>query len=115
MKDVFRKSTFCVITVLFLSFFVLTASALCGDDIVPPSEALNLTLEDSMLVALRNNKDIQTQEEEIAYARAGIQDAFSKFLPFLSVTAGEDPWSLYSVLSGILTVHESETHGDMMH
>jgi len=45
------------------------------------AEENTLTLKDTILIAFKNNKDIQIQEKQIDYARANIVYARSKFLP----------------------------------
>ncbi|MDD5156064.1 MAG: TolC family protein [Candidatus Omnitrophica bacterium] len=47
-----------------------------------------LNLQDSILIAFKNNKDIQIQEQEVSAARADILGARSEFLPQLDINAG---------------------------
>lgn len=51
------------------------------------AEEKPLTLEDAILIAFANNKDIQIQEEGIRVARANILEATSKFLPQVNLDA----------------------------
>lgn len=46
-----------------------------------------LTLKDAIIIAFKNNKDIQIQEKEIEVTTAGILDANSRFLPHLNLDA----------------------------
>ncbi len=80
MKDLFRKSA-CITIALFLSLLAVTPQA-CGDEVpLQESDTLYLSLEDVIITALENNRDIMIQSEEVAYARANITAAQSKFFP----------------------------------
>jgi outer membrane protein TolC len=59
-------------------------------------------LQDSILVACKNNKAIQIQEKEVAAAKANILDAESVFLPNLGVGASYTHTDQISPLSGLL-------------
>lgn len=52
------------------------------------AEEKTLNLEETIVIAYKNNKDIQIQEQEVAVARADIMGARSEFLPQLDVNAG---------------------------
>lgn len=50
--------------------------------------AIELSLEDAVNLAFKNNKDIQIQEEEIKVAKANMLAAYSQFLPKVNLGAG---------------------------
>jgi len=50
--------------------------------------AISLTLNDSIRIAFKNNKDIQIQEQELDIAKANILGARSLFLPNVDLSAG---------------------------
>jgi len=52
------------------------------------SRVRTLTIKDSVDTAIRNNRSIQIQEEEIQYAKANILHAKSLFLPTLTASFG---------------------------
>lgn len=86
MKDLFKKSGLILIA-LFLSLGILSIKAYSEGDQDKPS-VMYLSLRDTIETALQNNKDIQIQEQEVAYARANIMAAWSKFFPDLSIGYG---------------------------
>lgn len=87
MREIFNKKA-CVLSALFLSLIFLTAQASCEEDkthdIIPENKHV-LSLKDTIGLALKNNKDIQIQEQEIAFARANIMSAQSNFFPALGI------------------------------
>lgn len=85
MREFFNKKVI-IFLVMTLSLFSLPALVTCEEN----SDSQNnnkyvLSLKDTIDLALKNNKDIQIQEQEIAYARANIMSAQSRFLPALGV------------------------------
>lgn len=80
MKDLFRKSAVYFLA-LFLSLAALVPQARGEETPIRESETLHLFLEDVIRMALEKNRDIRIQEEEVAYARANITAAQSKFFP----------------------------------
>ena len=79
---------------MFFEYLLLSLSASapqvsCGEELpVKESETLSLSLDDIIQMALGNNRDIQIQEQEVAYARANITAAQSKFFPDLNIGYG---------------------------
>ena len=75
-----RKKSVLIVTALVL---LLSARPHCthAEDAPPVSSIKVLTIKDAVKTALINNKSIQEQEEEVAYARANILYAKSLFLP----------------------------------
>ena len=67
-----------VFVVVFLSIFLICPNLFSQDN---PSPNKNLKLNDIILIAFGNNKDIAMQEKEIAIASANILGATSNFLP----------------------------------
>lgn len=61
-----------------------------------------LSLQDSILIAYKNNKAIQIQEKEVVAAKANILDAQSVFLPNLSVGASYTHTDQISPVSNLL-------------
>lgn len=84
MIEFFKKSAPATLVALFLSLTVFASTSSCEED-KPKDPPLAISLSDTIGMALENNKDIQIQEQEVAYARAGIQAAQSKFFPALNM------------------------------
>lgn len=73
------------VVTIFLLFFSIFSIIPFGSCEGPQSDSVrNLSLKDAIEIAYLNNKIIQIQEEEIAYAKAGIVGAVSNFLPKLA-------------------------------
>ncbi len=87
MKDLFRKSA-AYILALFLSFSPAVFSASCEELPVKEKEVLSLSLDDTIRMALYNNRDIKIQEQEVDFARANIVVAQSNFFPQASIGYG---------------------------
>ncbi|MFH1189741.1 MAG: TolC family protein [Candidatus Omnitrophota bacterium] len=73
---------------ILLVSMALLSGALSGpigsadcDEIANPAAVRTLTLKDSISTAIINNRSIQTQEEQIDYAKAQVMYAKSAFLP----------------------------------
>ncbi len=79
MKELFRAKTL-IFSALSLSLLMLPVQISCEEEIISGNKHV-LSLTDTMDLALKNNKDIQIQEQEIAVARANIQAAQSRFFP----------------------------------
>ena len=89
MTDIFKKSAPLILIALFLSLSAFAPQVFCGEELpVKESETLSLSLDDIIQMALGNNRDIQIQEQEVAYARANITAAQSKFFPDLNIGYG---------------------------
>jgi outer membrane protein TolC len=71
---------------LIFSLSLLPLSGWCQENTAPGP--VTLSLEDTIAIAFKNNKDIQIQEKEITAAKAGIMEARSEFLPQLSAEVG---------------------------
>ncbi|MFA5199495.1 MAG: TolC family protein [Candidatus Omnitrophota bacterium] len=73
-----------------LVFVFLLIFTICPDSFSQNSPAfdINLTLADTILIAFKNNKDIQMQEAEISVAKADVLGAISPFLPQVNFKAG---------------------------
>ena len=84
MIEFFKKSAILTLVALFLSLPIFTFSSFCEED-NPKTPPLTLSLSDTIKMALENNKDIQIQGQEVAYARANIQASMSKFFPALNM------------------------------
>jgi len=65
---------------LFFIMILLSASWLYAQE--------PLTLKEAIIIAYKNNKDIQIQEQEVVAAKADIMGARSEFLPSLNLNAG---------------------------
>jgi outer membrane protein TolC len=65
---------------LCLIMFLFSASGLRAED-------KPLSLKDAIIIAFKNNKDIQIQEKQIDTAKANILDATSRFLPHINLDA----------------------------
>ncbi|MDO8535792.1 MAG: TolC family protein [Candidatus Omnitrophota bacterium] len=87
MKDLFRKSAVYFIA-LFLSFMAAAIPVHCEELPLKEKEALSLSLEDAICMAIANNRDIKIQEEEVAFAKTNITSAQSKFFPQASIGYG---------------------------
>ena len=77
-----------VLLTLFLSLCLIPIPASCEDNKTlqqPQGAKYALSLKYAVELALKNNKDIQIQQQEVAFARANIQAAGSKFFPALSM------------------------------
>ena len=83
MIEFLRKSVF-IFTALFLSLSIFTFQAFC-EDVKTENSTIALSLKDAIVTALQNNKDIQIQEQEVAFARANITSAQSHFFPAVSM------------------------------
>lgn len=79
----------CKNKVVFVAAF-LFVFAICQDSFSQNSPVfdVNLTLTDTVLIAFKNNKDIQMQEAEISVAEAEVLGAISPFLPQVNFKAG---------------------------
>lgn len=69
---------------LFFSFFFASVFA---EQINRTASQTSLSLEQAIITAFKNNKDIQIQKEEMKVAKAGILQARSAFLPKLNLDA----------------------------
>jgi len=76
-----RKRIF--ISLVFLSAFFVFSSGFCQDN--QSSAPTEFTLTNAILIAFKNNKDIQMQEQEITVASANILGAKSVFLPQINL------------------------------
>ena len=87
MREFFNKKT-CIISALFLSLSLSPAGASCEEGKQPEIKSgnkYNLFLKDTIDLALKNNKDIQIEQQEVEFARANIVAAQSKFFPAFSM------------------------------
>lgn len=87
MKDLFGKSAVYILA-LFLSLDLSALSVRCEELPVQEKEVLSLSLDDTVRMALSNNRDIRIQEEEVSFAKANITAARSKFFPQASIGYG---------------------------
>ena len=87
MKDLFGKSAVYILA-LFLSFVPAAFPVHCEELPVEEKEVLSLSLDDTIRMALGNNRDIRIQEEEVSFAKANITAAQSKFFPQASIGYG---------------------------
>lgn len=78
------------------------AAGLIKAEVNTKSSAAPLSLQDSILIACKNNKAIQIQEKEVVAAKANILDAESVFLPNLGVGASYTHIDQISPVSGLL-------------
>lgn len=79
MKKLFRANTFLFLA-LIPSLLLSPPQPLSAEEVETGNKHV-LSLTDTIDLALKNNKDIQIQQQEIAFARANIQAAQSKFFP----------------------------------
>jgi len=91
-----------ILNVVLLSAFLIFSPAFSQDNQPAPGAELNLT--DTILLAFKNNKDIQIQEKGIAIASADILEATSVFLPQINLegayTHNEKVLSPANIFSG---------------
>lgn len=80
-----RKKYALLIIALFLAAFFMPYG-FCEENKANPQ--IPLSLKDAVSVALRNNKDIRIEEQELEISRAGIIGARSEFLPKVNLSAG---------------------------
>lgn len=83
MRELFKKSVV-IFLALSLSLLALPGHLSCKEEIQTVKTHV-FSLKDMIDLALKNNKDIQIQEQEIAFARANIMSAQSKFFPALGI------------------------------
>lgn len=76
-----RRKRRYVLTAEFLFFFFLSGLANSKED------AVNLTLDEALVIALRDNKDILLNTEKLTQAKAGIGEAKSGFLPEINLNS----------------------------
>jgi len=81
MKNIAKIRNFILLILAFL--FFSTPESFSQDILVEPSLALDKAIE----ITLKNNKDIQAEEQNVDYARAKIVEARSQFLPELNLNA----------------------------
>lgn len=67
---------------LLLLIFILPCGSYCEDK---TDSTLSLSLEDTISIAFKNNKQIQIQEQEIQVAKGEILEAKSNFMPKLNL------------------------------
>lgn len=67
---------------LLLLIFIFPAFS-CGQEQADP--ALSLSLDDSIAIAFKNNREIQIQEQEIQVAKGQVLEAKSNFMPKLNL------------------------------
>ena len=87
MKYYFKKSA-SILIALFLSLVLPAFTVRCEELPIKEKEALSLSLDDTIRMALGNNRDIKIQEEDVAFAKANITAAQSKFFPQASIGYG---------------------------
>jgi len=82
-------------TALLLSLLLFSTQARCEDIILKelknapkPQGSYSLSLQGTIDLAVKNNRDIQIQQKEVDYARAGIVSAQSNFFPHLNIAYG---------------------------
>jgi len=79
MREFFKWKVL-IFLALFLSLVSFPLNTPCEEEVNHEAKYA-LSLKDTIDLALKNNKDIQIQEQEIAFSRANIMLAQSKFLP----------------------------------
>ncbi|MBI5124453.1 MAG: TolC family protein [Candidatus Omnitrophica bacterium] len=82
MTYFFRKHIFAFL-LFFIPAFLSSDNAFSQDN-----KTVTLSLKSAIETALRNNKDIQIQEQEVVFARANIAAAQSRFFPAVSMGYG---------------------------
>jgi outer membrane protein TolC len=75
-----------IFSIILLSVLLIFSAAFCQEVKTNSSPELNLT--DIVLLAFKNNKDIQIQEKEIIIAQADILGVTSVFLPQVNLKGG---------------------------
>jgi len=81
-----------------VGILLFNQAAFCQNIELP---AKTLTIKDSINIAIRNNRSIQIQEEELRYAKANILYAKALFLPTLTASFG------YTLNDAVPTVPDS--------
>ncbi len=69
---------------------ILLLMVLCGFRSAPAAEPLTLSLDEAVLIAVRDNRDMLMRAEDVAKAKAAIREATSGLYPTLTFTGG---WS----------------------
>lgn len=90
MRDFFKRRL-PIFLALFLSIILIAPNASCLEDDLPektPGNKYVLSLKEMIGLALKNNKDIQIQEQDVEFARANIVAAQSRFFPVISAKYG---------------------------
>jgi outer membrane protein len=85
MADIFKRHTGEIIIILLLAFLICPC-AFCKE--AEGKKSVTLSLEETIAIAFRNNKNILIQENEIEAAQASILGAQSAFLPKVNLGAG---------------------------
>lgn len=74
---------------------IILLSMLLGAVLVPAQEPLNLSLENSIDLALANNPSYQIKVKELKKAKAGITEAYSSIMPQINASASlQKAWSI---------------------
>lgn len=87
MKDLILKSAV-YLSALFLSFTTAACPVHCEELPAKESDMLSLSLDDTIRMAIDNNRDIKIQEQEVDFSKANIMSAQSKFFPALGMNYG---------------------------
>ena len=100
MSEFYRDLIARLGTVIIAALLVSAGPAYCQNIELP---AKTFTIKDSVNTAIRNNRSIQIQEEELRYAKANILYAKALFLPTLTASFG------YTLNDAVPTVPDSPT------
>jgi len=87
MKYYFKKRALISIA-LSLSLLAAVGPAVCEELPIKEDGVLSLSLDDTISMAIENNRDIRIQEEEVFFARASVMKAQSKFFPQANIGYG---------------------------
>jgi len=79
-----KKRVIAVLTLVSLVFLI--SRGYCEEN--KAGKDISLSLEDAINMALKNNRDIQIQQEEISVAKANMLAAYGQFLPKVNLDAG---------------------------
>lgn len=81
------KKNYKIISLILVYLAAFVPRAWC-EEVEEGYATISLTLNDSIRIAFKNNKDIQIQEQELDIAKANILGARSQFLPNVDLSAG---------------------------
>jgi outer membrane protein TolC len=109
MKIMYKKSAIAIFIILGLALHGHCEEAKSG-------RTIELSLQEAVETAFKNNKEIRIQEAEILYAKGGVLDARSQFLPKVNLNAGytrngtvlEFPGKLIKKDPGIFTGYKND-------
>ncbi len=73
------------VIIFFVLILIFPGIVFSQDDNQAEQNTIDLNLKSTIEIALKNNRDIQIQEQEVAFARANIMNAQSRFFPTFGI------------------------------